>query len=530
MKAVAVSEARHLLTQLPEDVMSAIAIPDRQPATPSRSASALNLLSGTWVEGRGNTSRDIYNPADAAELIAPVREAAAEQVDEACAAAAHAFPGWRATPAPDRARVLFKFRDLLETNFEDLARGIVRENGKLLSEARASLRRGLDVVDFACGIPSLLMGQALTDVSRDVDCSTVREPVGVVVGIPPFNFPALIPLWMMSVAVACGNTFVLKPAEKAPLTGTRLIEMFATAGLPTGVVSAVQGSREVSERLITDSHVRAVSFVGSSAVAESVYRTAAAHGKRVQAHGGAKNHLIVLPDADPERTLPALIGACFGSAGQRCLAGSVLVAVGDRARQDAVVDAFVRSAGELKMGDGLDETAALSPVINPDQEKRIRAAIERGVTEGARLRLDGRSRTVPHRPRGCFIGPTVFDDATPEMFVGREEIFGPVVSVMRAPDLDAAITLTNRSRYGNTVSLFTRSGAAARTFRERVQVGMLGINVGAPAPMGFFPFGGWKDSLYGDVYAQADAVAFYTRKKVITERWFGAEAPMGGWV
>ncbi len=251
----------------------------------------------------------------------------------------------------------------------------------------------------------------------------------------------------------------------------------------------------------------------------------------MQAHGGAKNHLIVLPDADLEHTLPALIASCFGSAGQRCLAGSVLVPVGDRARQDAVVDAFIRLASELKLGDGLDETATLSPVVNPKEEQRIRAAIERGVTEGARLRLDGRSQTVPHRPRGCFLGPTVLDEVTPEMFVGREEIFGPVVSVMRAADLDAAITLTNRSRYGNTVSLFTQSGASARIFRERIQVGMVGINLGVPAPMAFFPFGGWKDSLYGDLDAQgADAVAFYTRKKVISERWFGAEAPKDGWV
>jgi len=341
----------------------------------------------------------------------------------------------------------------------------------------------------------------------------------------------LIPLWMMSVAVACGNTFLLKPAEKAPLTGTRLVEMFADAGLPPGIVGVVQGSKDVSERLIANPHVQAVSFVGTSAVAESVYSTAAAHGKRVQAHGGAKNHLLVLPDADLERILPDLIGSCFGSAGQRCLAGSVLVAVGDRVRQDAVVDAFIRAAGELKLGDGLDDTATLCPVVNPGQEKRIRAAIERGVAEGARLRLDGRSQTIPHRPRGCFIGPTVFDDVTPEMFVGREEIFGPVVSLMRAPDLDAAITLANRSRYGNTAAIFTQSGAAARIFRERIQAGMLGINVGVPAPMGFFPFGGWKNSIYGYFNTQgADAVAFYTRKKVITDRWFGAEAPKDGWI
>jgi malonate-semialdehyde dehydrogenase (acetylating)/methylmalonate-semialdehyde dehydrogenase len=510
--------------------MSAVAASDRSPATSSRPASALNLIGGTWVEGRGDASRDIHNPADSDEMLAPVREAAPDQVDEACAAAARAFPGWRATPAPDRAHVLFRFRDLLEKNFEDVARGIVLENGKLLNEARGSLRRGLDVVDFACGIPSQMMGQTLSDVSRSVDCLTFREPMGVVVGIPPFNFPALIPLWMMSVAVACGNAFLLKPAEKAPITGTRLVEMFADAGLPPGVVGVVQGSKDVSERLIANPHVQAVSFVGTSAVAESVYRFAAAHGKRVQAHGGAKNHLLVLPDADLGRILPELIGSCFGSAGQRCLAGSVLVAVGDRARQDAVVDAFIRAAGELRLGDGLDAAATLGPVVNPIEEKRIRAAIGRGEAEGARLRLDGRPQAAPHRPRGCFLGPTVFDDVTPEMFVGREEIFGPVASVMRAPDLDAAITLANRSRYGNTACVFTQSGAAARTFRERIQAGMLGVNVGVPAPMGFFPFGGWKDSIYGYLNTQgADAVAFYTRKKVITERWFGAEGPEDGW-
>jgi malonate-semialdehyde dehydrogenase (acetylating) / methylmalonate-semialdehyde dehydrogenase len=510
--------------------MNSIASPGGSPATSSRSTSALNLIGGTWVEGRGNASRDIYNPADKDEMLSPVREAAPEQVDEACSAAARALPGWRSTPAPDRAHVLFRFKELLEKSFEDVAHSIVRENGKLLSEARGSLRRGLDVVDFACGIPTQMMGQTLSDVSQDVDCLTFREPMGVVVGIPPFNFPSLIPLWMMSVAVACGNAFILKPAEKAPLTGTRLVEMFAEAGLPPGVVGVVQGSKDVSERLIANPHVQAVSFVGTSAVAESVYRTAASRGKRVQAHGGAKNHLLVLPDAELERSLPDLIGSCFGSAGQRCLAVSVLVVVGDRARQDAVVDAFMRAAGEMRLGDGLDEVATLGPVINPVEDKRIRAAIERGVAEGANLRLDGRSQTAPHRPRGCFIGPTILDDVTSEMFVGREEIFGPVVSVMRAPDLDAAITLANRSRYGNTACVFTQSGASARIFRERIQAGMLGVNVAVPAPMGFFPFGGWKDSIYGYHNTQgADAVAFYTRKKVVTDRWFGSEAPKDGW-
>jgi malonate-semialdehyde dehydrogenase (acetylating)/methylmalonate-semialdehyde dehydrogenase len=389
----------------------------------------------------------------------------------------------------------------------------------------------VDVVEFACGIPTLLMGRTLPEISRHVDSHVVHEPLGVVVGIPPFNFPAMIPLWMMPLAVACGNCFVLKPAEKAPLTGTRLVELFAEAGLPDGVVSVVQGGKEVSEALIAQPQVQAVSFVGSSAVAHSVYRAAAEHGKRVQALGGAKNHLIVLPDAELERSLPALIGACFGCAGQRCLAGSVLVPVGPRDRQDAVVEAFVRAARGLKLGDGMDAATGMGPVVNAEQRRRVLDAIDRGVAEGTKLVLDGRGASVLGRPDGCFVGPTVFDDVARGTFLAREEIFGPVVSVLRAGDLNEAITLANESRYGNSVSLFTQSGAAAREFRARIQAGMLGINLGVPAPMAFFSFGGWKHSLFGDLHAHGpDAVAFYTRKKVVTERWFGAEAPKDGWV
>lgn len=500
-------------------------------SAPAAVAPRLNLIGGRWEDGQGSVVRKILNPADTSVEIAAVREASAAQVDQACTVAAQAFPGWRATPAPDRARVLFKFRELLEKHYLDLAKSVVRENGKLLSEAKGSVRRGIDVVEFACGIPAQLMGQAQQDVSRDVDCSVVREPVGVVVGIPPFNFPAMIPLWSMPIAVACGNTFILKPAEKAPLTGTRLAELFQEAGLPPGVVSVVQGGKEVSERLIANQHVQAVTFVGSSAVAASVYQAAAKHGKRVQALGGAKNHLIVLPDADLPRSVPALIGSTMGCAGQRCLAGSVLVAVGDTARQDAVVNAFVRSAKELKLGDGLDETAGMGPVVSKEAQQRVLEGIERGVQEGAKLVLDGRGATAPGWPNGCFVGPTVFDHVNPDMFIGKEEVFGPVVSVMRAKDLDEAVTLTNQSRYGNSASLFTQDGAAARRFRERIQAGMLGINLGVPAPMAFFSFSGWKGSVFGDLGTHGpDGVAFYTRKKVVTERWFGAEAPKDGWV
>ncbi len=490
-----------------------------------------NLLGGRWVAGDGPTTRNVLNPADTKQLIAAVREASVEQADAACVAAAAAFPGWRATPPPDRARFLFRYRELLEQHFEELTDLIVKENGNLRSEARGSLRRGIDVVEFACGIPSHLMGKVLPEISRNVDSHAILEPVGVVVGIPPFNFPAMIPLWMMPIAVACGNAFILKPAEKAPLTGSRLVELFAETGLPEGVVSVIQGGKEVSERLIASPHVQAISFVGSSAVAESVYRFATSHGKRVQALGGAKNHLIVLPDADIPRSVPALIGACFGCAGQRCLAGSVLLAVGDRAQQDAVVDAFIKAARELKPGEGMDESATLCPVVNAEQKQRIVSGIERGVQEGAKLVLDGRNLSVPAWPNGCFVGPTVFDDVKPEMFVAREEIFGPVVSVLRSKDLDEAINLANRSRYGNSASLFTKSGAAAREFRSRIQAGLLGLNLGVPAPMAFFSFGGWKNSFFGDLHAHGpDAVAFYTKKKVVTERWFGAEAPKEGWV
>lgn len=493
--------------------------------------SRLNVIEGRREAGRGAVSRTIRNPADASEILCEVGEADGEQVDAACEAAVRASQGWRGTPPSDRARVLFRFRERLEESFLDLARLIVLENGKLLSEAKGSLRRGIDVVEFACGIPSQLMGQTLPNVSRDVDSYVVREPLGVVAGIPPFNFPAMIPLWMMPIAVACGNAFILKPSEKAPLTATRMVELFLDAGLPSGVVQVLQGGRAVSERLIVHPQVNAISFVGSSAVAESVYRLSTAHGKRVQALGGAKNHLIVLPDADLARSLPALIGSCFGCAGQRCLAGSVLVVVGDEARQDAVVGAFVEAAARLKLGSGLDESATLGPLINREQVERVHEGIERGVAERARLVLDGRGATVPSLPHGCFVGPTVFDDVSPEMFIAREEIFGPVVSILRASTLDAAIDLANLSRYGNSVSLFTQSGAAARTFRERIQAGMLGINLGVPAPMAYFSFGGWKQSLFGDLHAHGpDAVAFYTRKKVVTERWFGAEAPKDGWV
>jgi malonate-semialdehyde dehydrogenase (acetylating) / methylmalonate-semialdehyde dehydrogenase len=492
---------------------------------------AKNLIAGDWAEGSGAIARTICNPADTTEIVATIREASLDQVDQACATAAKAFAIWRFTPPMDRSRVLFRFRELLEQNFLELARCVVRENGKLFSEAKGDVRRGIEVVEFACGIASHLMGKTAPEVSRNVDSYMLREPLGVVAGIPPFNFPAMIPLWMMPIAIACGNTFILKPAEKSPLTGARIAELFAQAGLPPGVISVLHGGKEVSQRLLENSHVQAVSFVGSTAVAEQVHRSATAAGKRVQALGGAKNFLLVMPDADLARAMPALIGSTFGCAGQRCLAGSVVVAIGDKVRQDAVAQALVAAARVLVPGEGMDDAATLCPVHSHAHRTKLAEWIEKGVAEGAKLVLDGREMKVASLPNGCFIGPTVFDQTTPQMQIVQEEVFGPVVSLLRANDLDQAIDFSNASRYGNSASIFTQSGAAVRNFRTRIQCGMLGINLGVPAPMAMFSFGGWKRSFFGDLNAYGpDAVEFYTRKKVVSERWFGAEAPVDGWI
>ena len=490
------------------------------------------LIDGVWEAGAGAVTRVVLRPSNTAEVVAEVREASAEQVDRACAAAARAAVAWRSTPPPERAHVMFRFRELMEAAVGELAELVVHENGKLLSEAKGEVRRGIDMIEYACGAPSLLAGRTLPEISPNVDSYVVREAVGVVAGIPPFNFPAMIPLWMLPLAVVCGNAFILKPAEKCPLTGTRIVELLTAAGLPRGVVSVVHGGKEVSERLIGNAAVAAVSFVGSSPVAASVYAACGAAGKRVQALGGAKNHLVVMPDADLKRTVPALLGSCFGCAGQRCLAGSVVVPVGTKERCDAVVAAFVEGARGLRMGDGLDPAATLCPVQCKEARDRVVGWIDRGVREGATLLLDGRTAPPAELAAGCFVGATIFDDAYPDRHaIAREEVFGPVVTIMRAPTLDAAITAANSSRFGNSASIFTADGAAVRTFRARIQCGMLGVNLGVPAPMAMFSFGGWKESIYSSLAAHGpDAVEFYTRKKVVTERWFGAEAPRDGWV
>lgn len=497
---------------------------------PCRAEAAL-WIDGASVPGEGEIVREIRNPADPGELVAAVREATPDQVAAACASAQRAFRGWAGTPPPDRARVLFRFRELLEANYVELARLIVRENGKLLSEAKGDVRRGIDVVEFACGIPSLLMGETLPNVASLVDASCVREPLGVCVGIPPFNFPAMIPLWTMPLAVACGNTYILKPAEKAPLTGTRLAQLFNEAGLPKGVVNVLHGGADVTQRLLANPSVKAVTFVGSTPVAQQIYSQCAANGQRVQALGGGKNFLLVMPDANLEQSVPALVGSCFGCAGQRCLAGSVVVAIGDKAQQDRVIEGFVAGARAIRLGDGFDEQAGMGPLHSAAHKQKVEQAIAAGEKAGAKLLLDGRGAKAAARPNGHYLGATVFDVADLESPLVAEEIFGPVVAVLRAKDLEEAIDFANRSRFGNSASIFTQSGAAARTFRAGIQCGMLGLNLGVPAPMASFSFGGWKKSLFGDTHVYGpDAIHFYTRKKVITERWFGAVPPHEGWV
>lgn len=473
-----------------------------------------NFIGGRWVPSAATAFEEVPNPATG-ELLARVPLSTAADVDAAVQAAAAAFPDWAATPAVERARLLFRYKAILEEHFEELARLVTLENGKTLADARGEVRRGIEVVEFACGAPTLLMGETLPDVARGIDCEAVRVPLGVVAGITPFNFPMMVPHWMLPIALACGNTFVLKPSERTPLSAVRCAELLREAGLPDGVFNIVHGAQEVVNALLAHPRVAAVSFVGSQPVAEHVYRTAAAHGKRVQALAGAKNHLIVMPDADLDRAVDAILSSAFGAAGQRCLAGSVVVAVGEIA--DTLVERLVQGAERLRVGDGAEEGTEMGPVIRQSAKERICGSIEQGLAEGARLACDGRVG-VPER--GFYLRPTIFDHVRPEMTIAREEIFGPVLSVVRVPDLDAALDVVNASRYGNAASIFTRSGAAARLFRQRAQAGMLGINVGIAAPMAFFPFAGWKQSFYGDLHATGkDAVRFYTEQKVITARW-----------
>ncbi|MGH2600473.1 MAG: CoA-acylating methylmalonate-semialdehyde dehydrogenase, partial [Dehalococcoidia bacterium] len=433
----------------------------------------------------------IPNPATG-ETIALLPYSTAEQIGRAIAAAGAALPAWAELPVPDRAQVMFRFKAVLEANLDDLARLIVQENGKTLADARGEVRRGIEVVDFACGAPTLLMGTNLDQIARGIDEEMVRFPVGVVAGITPFNFPLMVPLWMIPLALVCGNTFVLKPSQRTPLSANRIAEMLAQAGLPEGAFSVVHGAKDAVDTLLAHPGVAAVSFVGSAGVAAAIYRTAAAHGKRVQALGGAKNHLLVMDDADLEASVPAMISSAFGAAGQRCLAGSVAVGVGSVG--DALVRGLAEQAAGLQLGPGEAPETDMGPVIRDERRRELEGYIEEARTEGAVLVQDGRGAGPD---RGFFLGATVFDRVTPSMRLWRDELFGPVLGVVRASDIDEALRLVNASTYGNAASIFTTSGRNAREFRRRVEAGMVGVNVGVAAPMAFFPFTGWKGSFYG---------------------------------
>ncbi len=448
------------------------------------------------------------------ERIGEVPIAQRDDVDRAVTSAGEAFGAWSAVPVVERARLLFRYADALERRREELALAVSRENGKTLADARAEVRRGIEAVEFACGMPSLMMGDALPDIARGIDSVSMRYPLGVCVGITPFNFPAMIPLWMFPIAIAAGNTFVLKPSPQTPLTSELLFTAARECGFPSGVFSVVHGATETAESLIDHPDVAAVSFVGSSNVARRVQERAVRAHKRVQALGGAKNYLVVMPDAVNSATRDAVISASFGGAGQRCLAGSVVVAVGEAG--DAFVPMLVEAAAKMRLGRGADEGVEMGPVVSDEALARIHGYVERARKAGVRVLLEPCG--VPEG--GAFAAPVIFDRVDPASELARDEIFGPVLAIVRAPSLDDAIAIANRSRYGNASSIFTKDGGSARTFASRIEVGMVGVNVGIAAPMAFFPFGGVKDSIFGDLRCHGkDAIAFYTQQRVVISRW-----------
>jgi malonate-semialdehyde dehydrogenase (acetylating)/methylmalonate-semialdehyde dehydrogenase len=481
-----------------------------------------NPILALWINGQRTKSRssryaDVTNPA-IGEVIRQVPLANREDVEYAVAAAKAAFPAWRDTTPLRRSRILNKFRELLEMHRAELAHLASEEHGKTLEDAAGSVQRGIEVVEFAVGAPHLLKGEHAENVGRGVDCHSMLQPIGLCAGITPFNFPAMVPMWMFPIAIACGNTFVLKPSEKVPSCSLRMAELFKEAGLPDGVFNVVPGDKEAVDTLLMHPDVRSISFVGSTPVAKYIYETAAHHGKRVQALGGAKNHAIVLPDASLDFTADAIMGAAYGSAGERCMAISAAVAVGDVA--DALVEKLKVKAEKLVVGPGDKKGVEMGPVISAQHRDKIVGYIASGVQQGAKLVTDGRSIKVPGHENGFFVGPTLFDNVSTEMTIYREEIFGPVLIVLRVASFDEAINLVNANPYANGTAIFTASGAAARRFQNEIEVGMVGINVPIPVPMAFFSFGGWKSSLFGDLHMHGmEGVYFYTRTKAITTRW-----------
>jgi malonate-semialdehyde dehydrogenase (acetylating) / methylmalonate-semialdehyde dehydrogenase len=476
-----------------------------------------HFIDGSAVTGSSGRWGSVFNPATG-EQTKRVAFAGPAEIDRAVAAAATAFPGWSATPPLTRARIMFKFKQLLEQDGDVLARMITDEHGKVFSDAQGEITRGLEVVEFACGIPHLLKGEFSEQVGRGIDSWSVRQPLGVCVGITPFNFPAMVPMWMFPMALACGNTFVLKPSERDPSAGIRIAELLSEAGLPPGVFNVVNGDKEAVDALLRHPQVAAVSFVGSTAIAEYIYTTAAAAGKRVQALGGAKNHMVVMPDADLDQATDALMGAAYGAAGERCMAVSVAVAVGSVG--DRLVEKLVPRVQSLKIGPGTDPEAEMGPLVTRQHLDKVRSYVDLGIREGARLVVDGRGLKLQGYENGFFLGGCVFDEVTPQMRIYQEEIFGPVLSLVRTDTFDEAAKLVSDHEYGNGTAIFTRDGDAAREFASRVQIGMVGINVPIPVPMAFHSFGGWKRSLFGDMAVYGgEGVRFYTRLKTITSRW-----------
>jgi malonate-semialdehyde dehydrogenase (acetylating) / methylmalonate-semialdehyde dehydrogenase len=474
-----------------------------------------NYINGTWVSSNSAQTLDVPNPATN-EVLTKVPVSSKEDVNAAVAAAKEAFTKWKKVPVPKRARILFKYHSLLTENHEELARLIVQENGKAYKEAYGEVQRGIECVEFASGAPTLMMGETLSGIAEEIDSEMFRYPLGVVGGITPFNFPMMVPLWMFPLAIACGNTFVLKPSERTPILANRLAELFSQAGAPPGVLNVVHGAHDVVNGLLDHEDIAAISFVGSQPVAKYVYERAASKGKRVQALSGAKNHHIVMPDADMDKAVQHIISSTFGSAGQRCMACSAVVVVGDNL---PFVNALSKKADELIIGDGMDDEVLLTPVIRKEHLDKVLGYIEKGIAEGADLIRDGR-REMSDQNEGNFIGPTIFDHVTPEMTIARDEIFAPVLSLLRADDLDQGLEYIRKSRYGNGATIYTNNAKAIRQFREEADAGMLGINVGVPATMAFFPFSGWKDSFYGDLHVNGkDGLNFYTRKKMITSRF-----------
>ncbi len=489
---------------------------------PTEMPSAFPLVSH-WIGGRAVARSDsragnVFNPTTGA-VCARVPFASDEEVGSAVASARDAYRGWAAMPAPRRARVLFRFKELVESHADELARLISREHGKTVSDAHGELARGLEVVEFACGIPHLLKGEFSENVGSGVDAYSVRQPLGVVAGITPFNFPAMVPMWMFPIAIATGNTFVLKPSERDPSMGLRLGQLLKEAGLPDGVFNVIHGDKQAVDALLHHPDVAAVSFVGSTPVARHIYLEGTSHGKRVQALGGAKNHMVVMPDADLDQVTEALLGAAFGSAGERCMAISVAVAIGDEVA-DRLVEKLAPRIKALRIGASDDDTTEMGPLVTREHLDRVRGYIDTGVSEGASLIVDGRRVEVRGGHEGFFLGGTLFDRVRPDMRIYREEIFGPVLVIVRVPNEDAAVRLINSHAYANGTAVFTRSGDAARNFAAAIEIGMVGINVPIPVPMAFFSFGGWRSSLFGDhhIYGM-EGVRFYTRLKCVTQRW-----------